>query len=101
MTLLPVQEMLQKMQLIKTKLLRILPHCEIWVEGKKRNRVSGESGVAFVLWHSLCCVAGCFKQSDAAPEQVGVLWVGKLVGDKGDFFPRALKVLLCAFSFLA
>lgn len=86
------------MQMIKTKLLRILSHCEIWVEGKKRNRVSGESGVAFVLWHRLCCVGGCFKQSDTAPEQVGMLRVGKLVGDKGDFFSQGTEsVALCFF----
>ena len=53
-----------------------------------------------MLWHSLCCVAGCFKQSSRVPEQIGLLWVGKLIGDKGDFFPRALKLLLCDFSLL-
>lgn len=53
-----------------------------------------------MLWRSLCCVAGCFKQSSRVPEQIGLLWVGKLIGDKGDFFPRALKLLLCDFSLL-
>lgn len=62
--------------------------------------MSRETEVAFLLWHRLCCVAGYFKQSDAVPEQVGMLWVGESGGDKGDFFHGALKLLLCAFSFL-
>lgn len=68
---------------------------------KGRSKIGcPEREVAFVLWHSLCCVADGFKQSDTVPEQIGVLWVGKLVGDKGDFFPRTLELLLRAFSFL-
>lgn len=56
--------------------------------------------VAFVLRHNSCRVAGCFKQSGAAPEQIGMLWVGKSGGGKGAFFSWALKLLLYAFSFL-